>query len=98
MGAPMAIGAALAAGGRRTVALAGDGGLQLNLGELATAVQERADIVLLVMHDRGYGVIRNIQDARFCGRQHYVDLHTPNFAGLCKSLGLRYLRLDDTAR
>ncbi|HEX9464573.1 MAG TPA: thiamine pyrophosphate-binding protein [Alphaproteobacteria bacterium] len=98
MGAPMAIGAALAAGGRRTVALAGDGGLQLNLGELATAVQERADIVLLVMNDRGYGVIRNIQDARFGGRKHYVDLHTPNFAELCKSLGLRYLRLDDTAR
>jgi acetolactate synthase I/II/III large subunit len=98
MGAPMAIGAALAAGGRRTVALAGDGGLQLNIGELATAVQERADIVLLVMNDRGYGVIRNIQDARFGGRKHYVDLHTPNFAELCKSIGLRHLRLDDAGR
>jgi len=98
MGAPMAIGAALAADGRKTVALVGDGGLQLNIGELATAVQERADIVLLVMNDRGYGVIRNIQDARFGGRKHYVDLHTPNFAELCKSISLRHIRLDSVAR
>ena len=31
------------------------------------------------MNDRGYGVIRNIQDARFGGRRHYADLHTPDF-------------------
>ena len=98
MGAPMAIGAALAAQGRKTVALVGDGGLQLNIGELATAVQERADIVLLVMNDRGYGVIRNIQDARFGGRKNYVDLHTPNFSELCKSIALRHVRLDNVAR
>ena len=31
------------------------------------------------MNDRGYGVIRNIQDAQFGGRRHYADLHTPDF-------------------
>lgn len=98
MGAAMAVGAALAANGRKVLALSGDGGLQLNLGELATAVQERADLVLLVMNDRGYGVIRNIQDARFGGRKHYVDLHTPDFKTLCQALGMRHLRLDDVAR
>jgi acetolactate synthase I/II/III large subunit len=98
MGAPMAIGAALAAGGRKVIALSGDGGLQLNIGELATAVQERADVVLLVMNDRGYGVIRNIQDARFGGRKHYVDLHTPDFSELAHALRLRYLRIDDASR
>ena len=98
MGAAMAVGAALAADGRKVVALSGDGGLQLNLGELATAVQEKADLVLLVMNDRGYGVIRNIQDARFGGRKHYVDLHTPDFGLLCKALGLRHLRLDDAGK
>ena len=35
-GLPMAMGAALAGGGRKTVALVGDGGLALNLGEFAT--------------------------------------------------------------
>jgi acetolactate synthase-1/2/3 large subunit len=95
LGLPMAIGAALAAGGRKTVALAGDGGLMLNLGELATAVQERADLVLLVMNDRGYGVIRNIQDARYGGRRMYADLHTPDFEALARGFGLGYRRLAD---
>ena len=95
LGLPMAIGAALAARGRKTVALVGDGGLMLNLGELATAVQERADLVLLVMNDRGYGVIRNIQDARYQGRRCYADLHTPDLAALARGFGVAYRRLTE---
>jgi acetolactate synthase-1/2/3 large subunit len=95
LGLPMAIGAALAAPSRKTVALVGDGGLMLNVGELATAVQERADVVLLVMNDRGYGVIRNIQDAQYGGRRCYADLHTPDLAALAHSFGLTHHRLGD---
>ena len=95
-GITMAIGAALAAAGRKTVALTGDGGFCVSLGELATAVQERADVVFVVMNDKGYGVIRNIQDAKFGGRRHYVDLHTPEFANLSNSMGLPYFRVADT--
>ncbi|MGH7125380.1 MAG: thiamine pyrophosphate-binding protein, partial [Stellaceae bacterium] len=62
MGLPMAIGAALAAGARKTIALVGDGGFALNLGELATAAENNADLTVLLMNDGGYGVIRNIQD------------------------------------
>lgn len=91
-GLPMAIGAALAEPGRRTVALAGDGGFALNLGELATAAQERAPVTVLLMNDGGYGVIRNIQDAHYGGRQAYADLLTPDFAALCASMGVRHLK------
>src|SRR3546814_6932181 len=70
----------------------------LNVGELATAAQEQVDMLLLVMNDRGYGVIRNIQDARFGGRKYYVDLHTPQFADLARSLGWRHTRLDDVGQ
>lgn len=94
MGAAMGVGAALAAKGRKTVALSGDGGLMLCLGELATAAQENADLMLIVMNDRGYGVIRNIQDAKFGGRHYYVDLHTPNFPDLAKALGWKHYRLS----
>jgi acetolactate synthase-1/2/3 large subunit len=89
-GVPMAIGAALAARGRKTVCLLGDGGLQLSLGELATAVQEEVDILFVLMNDRGYGVIRNIWDAAYGGRRAYTDLHTPDFALLARSFGLRH--------
>ena len=50
-------------------------------------------MVLLVMNDRGYGVIKNIQDAVYGARRCYVDLHTPDFALLCKSLQVPHLRL-----
>jgi acetolactate synthase-1/2/3 large subunit len=96
-GIQMAIGAALAAGGRKTVCLVGDGGLQVNLGELATLVQEKAEVVVLLMNDRGYGVIRNIQDAQYGGRRYYADLHTPDFAALAQSIGLPFHRVRDLA-
>jgi acetolactate synthase-1/2/3 large subunit len=54
-GLAMAIGAVLAAEDRRVLCMVGDGGLMLNPGELATAVQEKADFILLLMNDKGYG-------------------------------------------
>jgi acetolactate synthase-1/2/3 large subunit len=78
----------------RTWCLSGDGGFTLNLGELATAAQEGCDLVVLLMNDRGYGVIRNIQDAQYGGRRCYVDLHTPDFAGLAAALGVSHRRID----
>lgn len=98
MGIGAAVGAAQTAPGKKTFCLAGDGGFILNLGELATAVQEKADMIIILMNDKGYGVIKNIQDAQYGGRRHYVDLHTPDYAELCHSLKLAHLRvssLDD---
>ncbi|HVV94541.1 MAG TPA: thiamine pyrophosphate-binding protein [Hyphomicrobiales bacterium] len=96
-GVAMAIGAALAGTGRKTVALVGDGGTMVNLGELATAVEAQADIVFVLMNDRGYGVIRNIQDAQYGSRHHYVDLHTPDFAGLAAAIGFGHRRVAAAA-
>jgi len=94
-GVQMAIGAALAAGDRKTLCLVGDGGLQVNIGELATLVQEKANVLVLLMNDRGYGVIRNIQDAQYGGRRYYADLHTPNFEQLAQSIALPFHRVRD---
>src|SRR5262249_57312033 len=94
-GIAMAVGAALAGAEAKTVALVGDGGAMVDLGELATAAETKAEIVLVLMNDRGYGVIRNIQDAQFGGRRHYADLHTPDFRLLATSFGLRHQRVAD---
>ena len=99
-GVAMAVGAALAGVPAKTVALLGDGGAMVNLGELATVVDTQADVVFVLMNDRGYGVIRNIQDAQFGGRRHYADLHTPDFSLLAAALGLpheRVSRIEDFA-
>jgi acetolactate synthase I/II/III large subunit len=95
-GLAMAIGAAVGSG-RKVICLAGDGGLALNLGELGTLVQEKANVALVVMNDRGYGVIRNIQDAQYGGRRAYVDLATPDFSLLAKAYGLAHYRVARSA-
>ena len=89
----MGIGAALAEKGPKTIVLAGDGGAILSIGELATAVQEQAELAIVLMNDGGYGIIRNLQDAQFAGRQHYASLHTPDFEALCRGFGVGYQKV-----
>jgi acetolactate synthase-1/2/3 large subunit len=84
---PLAIGASLATG-RRTVVIQGDGGFMLNLGELATAVQEGVPVITCVFNDGGYGILRFLQDMMFEGRRTAVDLHTPDFAMLAQSMAM----------
>ena len=85
-GLPLALGAAIATG-RRTVLIAGDGGFMLHVGELAAAVQYRLPITICLFNDRGYGILRRVQAARFAGRTFAVDLETPDFPALARSMG-----------
>lgn len=100
-GLAMGVGAAVADAehmlGRKTIALCGDGGFMLNVGELACAAQERANTLFVVMNDQRYGVIRNIQDDIYGSRHCYVDLHTPDFAQFCASMRVPHWRLSDPA-
>ncbi|MOA18152.1 Acetolactate synthase isozyme 2 large subunit [compost metagenome] len=95
MGIGAAVAAAETAPERKVFTLVGDGGFILNLGELATMVQERANMVIILMNDQRYGVIRNIQDAIYGSRHCYVELHTPDYAKLSESLGLRHALVSD---
>ena len=67
----------------------------VNLGELGPLMQDKADVVIVLMNDHGYGVIRNIQDAYYGGRRHYADLHTPDFGALAAALGLPHHPVRD---
>jgi acetolactate synthase I/II/III large subunit len=59
---PMALGAKLAAPERPVLALAGDGGFQFTIQELATARDLGLPVVALVYDNRGYGEIRAAMD------------------------------------
>jgi len=101
-GLAMAIGTAIADQEhqlkRQTVALVGDGGFMLNVGELACAVQEKANLVVLLMNDSRYGVIKNIQDDLYGSRHCYVELHNPDFSKFCSSLAVPHFKLADPAQ
>ena len=88
-GLSLGIGAALGANGRKVVVMTGDGGFFLNVGELWTAVQEKLDMVTIVMNDRGYGVIKHIQNALYGGRNYFADLMGPELGDSASSRGCR---------
>jgi acetolactate synthase I/II/III large subunit len=99
LGLPLGVGAAVAgAGQRKTVVLTGDGGFALNMTELWTAVQEKLDLVIVVMNDNGYGVIRQIQDAQYGGRHVYGDLKVPDLEGVAKLAGIPFWRVSSADR
>ena len=91
-GLSLGIGAAAAAGERKTVCMTGDGGFFLNVGELWTAVQENLDLTVVVMNDRGYGVIKRIQDATAQGRRFFADLQGPDLGKLAALSDIPYFK------
>ena len=93
-GLPLALGAAVGSG-QPAVVIQGDGGFMLHLGELATAVQHAVPVVVCLFNDRGYGVLRGIQARSFDGRTTGVDLATPDFCELARSMGVEAHRIAD---
>ena len=93
-GLSLSLGAAAAANGRKTVVMTGDGGFFLNVGELWTAVQEKLDLTVIVMNDRGYGVIKRIQDATAQGRRFFADLQGPDLGQLAALAGIPFWKVQ----
>jgi acetolactate synthase-1/2/3 large subunit len=91
---PFAIGAKLAHPERQVVAISGDGAFMFSVGELATAVQEGANVVVVICNDRGYGAMRRHQRLKYNGRIIASDLTTPDFAALARSMGCPAARVE----
>ena len=85
-GLPAAVGAKLAAPGRPVVALIGDGGLQFTLPELASAIEARAPIIVLLWNNEGYGEIKRYMQERGIPTIG-VDIHTPDLLAIAKGFG-----------
>ncbi len=64
------------------------------VGELATIVQERLPVTVLVVDDAGYGMLRFDQDHAGTERRG-VDLHTPDLVALAEAFGMPAVRVDD---
>ncbi|AET92832.1 acetolactate synthase, large subunit [Burkholderia sp. YI23] len=93
-GLPAAIGAKLAAPDRPVVCLTGDGGLQFTLPELASAVEARVPVIVLLWNNFGYGEIRKYMDQRAITPVG-VDIYTPDFMALARAFGCEAARADD---
>jgi acetolactate synthase I/II/III large subunit len=85
-GLPAAISAALVHPERRVLAVCGDGGFMMNSQEMETAVRLRLNLVVLILQDNAYGMIRWKQQA-----DRYADwglsFGNPDFIAYAKSYG-----------
>ncbi|MBC8635551.1 5-guanidino-2-oxopentanoate decarboxylase [Caballeronia sp. EK] len=93
-GLPAAIGAKLAARERPVVCLIGDGGLQFTLPELASAMEARVPVIVLLWNNFGYGEIRKYMDQRDISPVG-VDIYTPDFMALAKAFGCEAASVDE---
>ncbi|MFK3605039.1 hypothetical protein A7D21_07960 [Pseudomonas sp. AP19] len=84
---PAAIGAWLGRGdGQPVVCLIGDGGLQFTLPELASAVEARVPVIVLLWNNQGYEEIKKYMLNRSI-EPVGVDIYTPDFIGVATALG-----------
>jgi acetolactate synthase I/II/III large subunit len=83
---PGGVGAALAAGDRPVLAVAGDGGFLMTGQEIETAVRTGASLVVAVMRNGLYGTIAMHQQRAF-GRTAGIDIGDVDIAGYARSLG-----------
>ncbi len=84
---PTAIGAKIGNRDRQVVAICGDGGFMYGIPDLATAVQEGANVVAVVFNNNAYGASLADQQDRYGGRVYGTRLHNPDFAALAESFG-----------
>jgi len=96
-GVPAAIGAKICAPERTVVCVTGDGDLMMTVQELATAVQYRAGVLLLVLNNAMYGTIRLHQERRYPGRVSGTALVNPDFVKLAESHGMFGVRVAESA-
>ncbi|MCB1094586.1 MAG: biosynthetic-type acetolactate synthase large subunit [Verrucomicrobiae bacterium] len=87
-GFPAAIGAQFAKSDATVVAIVGDGGFQMTLCEIATAVVHKLPVIVLVLNNHYLGMVRQWQELFFDNRESGVDLvGNPDFAKLAESYG-----------
>lgn len=86
---PGAMGAAVAAPGRRTVSLSGDGGLLYHIGELETAMRCGIRVVIVVLNNRAFGSEYHLLNHKWGGRSipEIIDFYDVDFAAVARGFG-----------
>lgn len=97
-GLPAAIGAQFAHPEATVIGILGDGGFQMTMYELATAVINKLPIKVVIINNAYLGMVRQWQELFFENRLSGVDMEgNPNFVKLAESFGVKGFRLKRSA-
>ena len=92
-GFPAALGAQMAAPDKLVIDIAGDGSIQMNIQELATAVIYKLPVKVAILNNRYLGMVRQWQELFFSERYSHTNLDvTPDFVALAEAYGAVGLR------
>lgn len=105
-GLPAAIGAYYASTEtsmkKNVVCLTGEGGLQMNIQELATVLHHKIPIKIFIYNNGGYLTIKQTQQlgfkSRIMGSDYKSGLSFPNYELISKSHGIKFFKISDTRK
>ncbi|MEU5552596.1 thiamine pyrophosphate-binding protein [Micromonospora sp. NPDC047793] len=94
-GVPGALGAALAVPDRPVVALSGDGGLNMSLGDLETLRRADVNATIVVVNNAASGYVKALQHVLFDGGYQSSDLSEIDYGAVASALGCHGVRIED---
>ncbi len=94
---PASIGASFAIGKKPVICITGDGGLQMNIQELATVVRHNLSIKIFLFNNHGYSMIRQTQDQWFSSQYEASTVESglafPDFLKVAKAYGFKTVNI-----
>ncbi len=98
MGCQVGSGRLLAAPSTPAVAITGDGGFNMMLGELETARRAGIGLTIVVVNNAASGYVKALQHAMFRGRYQSSDLVEMDYAAIARAMGCNGIRVEDPDR
>jgi len=85
---PAAIGASYGDSSRPTIAIIGDGGIQMTIQELGTIMQFKPNVKIVILNNCFLGMVRQWQQLFHEKRYSFVDIQSPDFVQVAKGYGI----------
>lgn len=89
-GLPAAVGAKLGCPDRQVVLFVGDGGLQMNIQELATIMQSRVGVKIVLLNNNYLGMVRQWQELFYNRRYSFTDMLNPEYSLIARANEVGY--------
>ena len=96
-GLPAAVGAAFAVPDRTVCVFMGDGGLQMNLQELGTVMEQKAPVKMILLNNNYLGNVRQWQAMFFHRRYSFTPMLNPDYMKIAEAYGIPSRRVIDRA-
>lgn len=97
-GLPAAIGAALQSPNKKCFCMVGDGGMQMNIQELATLAMLKLNVLIVVFNNFGHAMIKQTQDdwldSNYCAASSKTGLPNLNFSEIAKAYQIKAKRIS----